>query len=135
MFPAAKIFGLSAILSVAIVTAYELPQARETSPVKDKYTERLSPNQSEPTVQIAIYTPVREAPTAPVGGALKGDSLRVKLEDRCATQAWPNISSDCLVAANGTPARKAVRTITIEERTAPNTSTLVRRPALEMAGR
>ncbi len=137
MFPAAKIFGLSVILSVAIVTAYELPQARETPPVSKKHTDRVLPSQGEPTVQIAVYAVPAQAGDAAHGheGAAKGDSLRVKMDDRCTAQTWPNISGDCLVAANGTPARKAVRTITIEERTGPNTSTLIRRPATEMAGR
>lgn len=136
MFPAAKIVGLSAILSVAIVTAYELPQARETAPVEKKHTDRLLPTQGEPTVQIALYSvPASTEAAASTGEVRKGDSLRVNAGDRCASQTWPNISSDCLVAANGTPARKAVRTITIEERTGPNTSTLIRRPAAEMAGR
>lgn len=135
MFSAAKIAGLSAILAVAIVTAYELPQARETPPVSKKHTDRVLPSQGEPTVQIAVYTPATGGATTLTDGAPKGDSLRFKVEDRCAAQTWPNISGDCLVAANGTPARRAVRTITIEERTGPNTSTLVRRPAAEMAGR
>lgn len=135
MFPIAKIFGLSVVLSVAIVTAYELPQARETAPVSQKYTDRVLPSEGEPTVQIAVYAPAASSLAARTESGAKGDSLRVKMDDRCATQTWPNISSDCLVAANGTPVRKAVRTITIEERTGPNTSALVRRPAGEMASR
>ena len=87
----------------------------------------------EPTVQIAVYAPVGARATAQ--GDAKGDSLRVKLDDRCAAQTWPNISSDCVVDANGAPTRKTVRTITIEERTGPNSSALVRKPALEIAAR
>ena len=46
----------------------------------------------------------------------------------CTAQAWPNIAPECLSAASGTPARASVRTITIEKRETPNTSTLVRLP-------
>ena len=134
MLPVAKIFGLSAILSVAIVTAYDLPpQARETSPVSQKFTDRVLPSQSEPTMQIAVYAPVGARATAQ--GDAKADSLRVKLDDRCAAQTWPNISSDCVVNANGSAIRKTVRTITIEERTGPNSSALARHSALEVAMR
>ena len=135
MFSTARIFGLSAILSVTIVTAYELPQAREMSPVGHKHIDRVLPSAAHTMGQIGDFTPSAVAPTARTEGGRKGDSLRTKADDHCAAQTWPTISSDCLVAANGTPARKAVRTITFEERTAPNTSTLVRRPAAEMAGR
>ena len=133
MVPVAKIFGLSAILSVAIVTAYDLPQARETSPVSQKFIDRVLPSQSEPTVQNAVYAPVGARTTSQ--GNAKGDSLRGKLDDRCAAQTWPNISSDCVVDANGAPTRKTVRTVTFEERTGPNSSALVRKPALEVAAR
>lgn len=135
MFSAAKIFGLSAILSVAIVTAYELPQAGAISPIGQKYADRVLPSAGEPMVEIAAFTPTPVGPAAQTEGGGKGDSLRAKADDRCAAQTWPKISSECLVATNGTTARKAARTITFEERTGPNTSTLVRRTAAQVAGR
>ena len=133
MFPTAKILGLSAILAVAIVTAYELPQAREPSPTH-KQVERVLPSAGESISRIAVLAPSPPAAKAHTGGGTKGDSLRAKANDRCAAQTWPIISSDCIAAANGAPARATVRTITFEERTGPNTSVLVRRPAAEMAG-
>jgi hypothetical protein len=135
MFGTAKIIGLSAILSAAIVTAYELPQAREAAPVAKRYTDRVLPTEgasAQPAIAYAVplsQSSVRETE----GEGRKGDSLRRK-EHRCADQAWPNISTDCVAAVNGAPVRKPVRTITIEERTA-NGSTLVRVPVADVAAR
>lgn len=136
MFGTAKIIGLSAILSAAIVTAYELPQARESAPPAKKYTDRVLPAEgSLAQAAIAYAAPVQQITVRESQGeARKGDSLRMQMDDRCAAQAWPNISTDCLVPVNGAPVRKPTRTITIEERTA-NTSTLVRVPAAEVAAR
>jgi hypothetical protein len=136
MFGTAKIIGLSAILSVGIVTAYELPQARESAPAAKKYTDRVLPAEGSPgQPMIAYAAPVSQiAVRETQGEARKGDSLRMQMEDRCAAQAWPNISADCLAAVNGAPVRKPARTITIEERTA-NASTLVRVPLADVAAR
>ncbi len=87
MFPTAKIFGLSAILSVAIVTTYELPQARATSPISQKYADRVLPSAGEPTaLQTAVFAPTPVGATARTQRGAKGDSLRSKADDRCAGQ-------------------------------------------------
>ena len=61
---------------------------------------------------------------APAIVAQKGD-LQVP---GCADEKWPNISSDCLVAAKGSTVRHA-RTVTIGYQTGDASSVLVRVPA------
>lgn len=65
----------------------------------------------------------------------KGDLQRAGSEGACASQAWPNIASECLGAPDGTPLRRSVRMITVEGREGANTSILVRLPAADVAQR
>jgi hypothetical protein len=137
MFATAKIMGLSAVLSAAIVTAYEFPQARETAPAAAKYADRILPSGTATAPQMIAYAkPAPQASAREAAGETgKGDRLRLQMEDRCAAQTWPNISSDCVVAVNGASGRKPARTITIEERTGANSSALVRVPVADLAAR
>jgi hypothetical protein len=65
--------------------------------------------------------------------ARKGDRLGVEAKAACSDQTWPNIASQCLVADDGTPVRRTVRYVTIERRTAPSASELVRFHVTEVA--
>jgi hypothetical protein len=136
MFPTLKIIGLSAVLSAGIVTAYELPQARDAAP-SPKHADRILPTLAEPGSKTAAYHAAVSQDVAREGtdGARKGDLLRARIADGCTGQAWPNISPECVMSASGTTARKPVRTITIEERQGPNTSALVRLPLTDVAAR
>jgi hypothetical protein len=82
MFSTARIFGLSAILSVAIVTAYELPQAREMSPVGHKHIDRVLPSAAHTMGQIGDFTPL--------GGCSDGTDRR-RQEGRLAPHQGPMI--------------------------------------------
>jgi hypothetical protein len=135
MLNTAKIIGLSALLSAGIVTAYELPQAREAAPVAKKYTDRLPTTGAAVGPVVAYAVPAAPAAGEAKGDIRKGDLLRMQMDDRCTGAAWPNVPRDCLVADAGATVRKPARTITIEERTTPSTSALVRLPVADVASR
>lgn len=137
MFAIAKIAGLSAVLSAGIVTAYELPPARQVAPVSGKvYTDRILPADErslrEPKAGGAAAA---ELPNTGVMVWGKGDRLWTDAGNDCAAQAWPQITRDCLAPRDGTPVRGAVRTITIESREGANVSVLARVPVAEVARR
>ena len=140
MFATFKMIAITAAVSAAIVTAYDLPSVRANSETGTKtyyaktYYDRVLP--SEPANGAKVILAVAAVPTqsssAAAGG--KGDSLRAT-DPNCAAQAWPNVARECLIAEVGTPVRKAVRTITIEKREGANTSVLVPVPSAEIASR
>lgn len=111
-----KIAGLSAVLSAGLVTGF----APEPAAGGKLYQDRVVQSSEE------------DAPAArPVAfrlAAAETTGSIAKAAQHCTAQAWPNIAPECLTAASGTPARASVRTITIERRETPNTSTLVRLP-------
>jgi hypothetical protein len=136
MFELMKIVGLSAVLSAGVVTASEYQgQAAKEAPSAKIYTERLS-DAPQRAKAVAVHA---SGPSAPEGEqsvrGSKGDSLRKAQPAGCANQAWPHIARECLTAANGTPVRSGVRTITVEQREGANTSILIRVPASEIAQR
>jgi|HubBroStandDraft_2_1064218.scaffolds.fasta_scaffold729502_1 hypothetical protein len=67
--------------------------------------------------------------------ARKGDRLDVAAKAACAEQTWPNIASECLVTEDGTAARRPARYVTVERRTAPSASELVRYQVTDVASR
>lgn len=133
MLSTAKILGLSAVLSAGLVTALEFPRASETIAPK-AFSDRLVQEADAPstTLRLPAGTASFTVSRAADGSLRKGDAAPAP---RCEVQAWPNIERACLSAADGTPARQAVRTITVETREAPNTSTLTRLPRTAMAQR
>lgn len=114
-----KLAGLSAVLSAGVMTAYEAPKATAPDSVK-LYHDRIAP---DAPVSFADASSAVAA-TAVATKASAGDA-----SPNCAGQTWPYVASDCIADGAANPARKVVRTITIERREAPNTSTLVRLPA------
>ncbi len=116
MFGLIKIAGLSAVLSAGLVTAY----APEPAAAGKLYQDRVARSfeDAAPAVRPVAF----KLAAAETTGSIE------KAAHHCTAQAWPNIAAECLSAATGTPARASVRTITIEKRDTPNTSTLVRLP-------
>jgi hypothetical protein len=124
-----KTIGLVSALTAGVVTAYDLPQARDAAqPAGKTFYDRVLP--SEPVDAPRATTVALTIPehTGSVKQDGKGDALR-GADTGCAAQTWPNISRDCVVSENGAPVRKPIRTITIEKRDSANSSTLVRLPA------
>lgn len=108
-----KLAGVSAVLSAGVVTAFEPPQA--PAPVSAKiYQDRLV---SEPAEKV-MFADASSAKVSMTDASIGRD---------CTAQTWPYVSRDC-IATDATAPRRVVRTITIERRDAPNTSTLVRVP-------
>jgi len=131
MFTTLKIAGLSALLSAGVVTVYSPASA----PTQKAYVERL---------RDSAQAPAKVAADAVKGDAAKADAAKADLaktdlakasSDACSSQTWPYIARDCLVPAAGTPARKVARTVTMERRDVPNTSTLVRVATVSVATR
>ena len=116
MFGLIKIAGLSAVLSAGLVTAYTPAPADGGKLYQDRIAQSF--DDVGPAVRPVAFTLASAETTGSID----------KASQRCAAQAWPNIAPGCLSAAAGTPARASVRTITIEKRETPNTSTLVRLP-------
>jgi hypothetical protein len=116
MFGMIKIAGLSAVLSAGLVTGY----APEPTAGGKLYHDRIA--QSFEDAAPAVRPVALKLAAADTTGSID------KAVQHCTAQAWPNIAAECLTAASGTPARASVRTITIEKRETPNTSTLVRLP-------
>lgn len=111
MIGAIKIAGMSAVLAAGFVVGSSGGQS--PLPSAKKYSDRVP--QAVTLVTDAAH-PVRPQ-TAP-----------------CAAQTWPYLASECL---SGTDAarRRAVRTITVEQREGTNTSVLVRLPVATVASR
>ena len=129
-----KVIGLAAALSAGVVTAYDLPEARDTAAPGKTYYDRILPSdpiEAPKAMTVALTMPEHTGSVKQEG---KTDQLR-NGDPSCANQTWPNIARECLLAENGTPVRKPVRTITIEKRDAANSSTLVRVPAPSVATR
>ena len=116
MFGMIKIAGLSAVLSAGLVTGFAPEPATGGKLYQDRVAQSFE--DAAPSVRpVAVRLAAAET-TGSIGKAAQD----------CTAQAWPNIVPECLSAASGTPARASVRTITIEKRETPNTSTLVRLP-------
>jgi hypothetical protein len=134
MFATIKMIGLTAALSAGAVTAFDMPQAQDAAAPGKTYYDRVLPSdpiESPKAIVIALAQPEHTGSVKQEG---KADQLSAPAP-ACAHQTWPNIAKDCLVAENGTPIRKAARTITIEKRDSANSSTLVRVPAPSVATR
>ena len=138
MFELMKIVGVSAVLSAGFVTASEMQVQPEREPVSGKiYTDRLPQGDAIPArVWRITYAPASgQDESRPQTSGTKGDLLRKAPQGACASQAWPNIASECLESASGIPVRSGVRMITVEQREGANTSVLVRTPSPELAQR
>ena len=106
-----KLASVSAFLSAGVVGA--LDPTHNPVPASGKiYHDRLIAEPVQKTV-------LADASSGPVLTGASASGLD------CRAQAWPNIAPSCISGGE----RRPVRSITIERRDAPNTSTLVRVPA------
>ena len=104
MFATFKMIGLASALSAGVVTAYDLPQLRDTAaPAGKTFYDRVLPSeeiQAPVTLAYAASLPETTGSVKEVRQDGKGDQLK-SLDPTCSSQTWPNISRDCLVAENG----------------------------------
>ncbi len=112
-----KLAGLSAVLSAGVVTAFDAPKATDAGTSAKIYVDRIAPGSAEP-IRFADASGAMPRPAVASDASASSD---------CGAQAWPYVAGNC-IASDGAQARRAVRTITIERRDAPNTSTLIRVP-------
>lgn len=134
MVPSFKLIAVTAAISAGFVTAYDLSQVRAGTKARGKtYYDRILPSESGAAAKI-VYAVATADETGSLASDVKSDSLRAAAPN-CASQTWPNIARECLVAENGATLRKAARTITIEQRQGANVSVLVRVPSAEIASR
>ena len=137
MFGFVKIAGVSAVLAAGVVAVLELSSANASVPVSQKaFSDRILPADVGVVPQARTEAPAQFTDLALRGTSTSGKGDRLRGEpDGCAAQVWPNIERACLVAVEGTPVRKAVRTITIETREGANVSVLATMPVTAVAGR
>ena len=134
MFPSFKLIAVTAAISAGFVTAYDLSQVRAGTEARTKaYYDRVLPSDANGPAKV-VFTVAAADQTGALQSDGKSDLLRVAAPD-CASQTWPHIGRECLVAENGATLRKAARTITIEQRQGANASVLVRVPSTEIASR
>ena len=130
-----SMIALSALMSAGIVAAFDMSgmQAPDTTAavqVAERFpvtSEMLTP------VPMSQFVAQKFAAQQLVADGSKGDKL--PLADACGQQGWPYISHECLVSAEGGPARKVNRVITIERRVGDNMSELMRVPVADLAQR
>ena len=104
-----KIAGLSALLAAGFVVGVDAAQTKAAAPEPaKKFTDRILPS---------------DAAVEP---------RQAKVQAPCGAQTWPYLAQECLT---GAPTKKSVRTITVERREAPASSTLVRVPVMDVASR
>ena len=116
-----RIAGMSAVLAAGVVAYGDAGSA--ATPTGKAFTDRL-PSFGEAATSVA---------GSPSGAQGKSDREARALS--CATQTWPYFSADCLTRVGEAGPARQVRTITVETREAPNTSTLVRVPHTTVASR
>lgn len=126
-----KLAGLSAALSASLVAALQDPGGPDPGArtAGKAHFDRVPQADGEAQPR-AVAATGRGAPAVTRGS--KGDRQQ-PASGACAAWAWPNVPSECLAPADGTPARKMVRTITIERREGDDTSILVRMPQTAVA--
>ena len=103
-----KVATISAVLAGLFVVALEVPAA-----------------QSRTTAKLHYDRVAAEAAPAETTRYAQADAVVTKASasSECREQAWPYVDAACMSSE-----RRPVRTITIERRDAPNTSTLTREP-------
>ena len=104
-----KVATISAVLAGIFVVALEVPAAQSRTTAKLHY-DRV-PAEATAPVETARYAQADAVVT------------KASASSECRDQAWPYVDASCMGAE-----RRPVRTITIERRDAPNTSTLTREP-------
>lgn len=117
-----KLAGVSAILAAGLVTALEAAPRHTEASAPKLFGDRIA---AEPAT--AVY-----ADAGATGPRATATDASPAAATDCRSQASPYVSQDCVGSASP---RRAVRTITIERRDSPATSTLVRVPVGTVASR
>lgn len=104
-----KVATISAALAGLLLVALEAPAAQSRTTAKLHY-DRV-PAETAAPVETARYAQADAVVT------------KASASSECRDQAWPYVDAVCMSSD-----RRPVRTITIERRDAPNTSTLTREP-------
>jgi hypothetical protein len=135
--------GLSALITAAgVVGAISLsparPQPTPASIVADRFV--FAAESHGPAGEGVDLTEARRDAAALAAittdaVAWKGDRTNVRAKTSCGDQTWPNLTSDCLVTADGALARRPVRYVTFEHRTGPSSSGATRVPLTDVASR
>ena len=116
-----RIAGISAVLAAGVVGYGDTGSA--ATPAGKAFTDRL-PSAGEIATRVA---------GTPSGAQGKGD--RKTSASNCGAQTWPSVPAECVTRVGETGPARQVRTITMETRDAPNTSTLVRVAQTSVASR
>jgi hypothetical protein len=124
--------ALSALMSAGIVTAFDFGGARLDDQAAAVQIAQRFPRSDESFVRVVPAKSQPQTAAKPIVAAGKGDRMA---KPGCATQEWPYIAPNCLVAADGAQVRKVSRVITVERRTGENSSELVRVPVTAVAAR
>jgi hypothetical protein len=137
--------GLAALIAAGFVTIDSLTDARPQPTPASAIADRFVFTAEIPTPVgegIDLAAARRDAAAALAAVVLpmdavahKGDRLDVAAKAACGDQTWPNIASECLVTEDGKPARQPARYVTVERRTAPSASELVRYQVTDVASR
>jgi hypothetical protein len=137
--------GLAALIAGGFVSIDSLtdsrPQPTPASVIADRFV--FTADIAAPVGEGVDLTAARRDAAAALAAvvipmealARKGDRLDVAAKVPCADQTWPNIAGNCLVTQDGAPARQPVRYVTVERRTAPSASELVRYQVTDVASR
>ena len=110
-----KSLAQAAAVAAMCVAATSIAWQTATAKIEARHPDLAVSQAFEVLERSGQYAPARHTP-----GAKKGDLL----VDNCKGQAWPYISSVCVIGQN--PSRQVSRTITIEKRTGEASSILVR---------
>jgi hypothetical protein len=125
-----KMIGFAGLIAAGLVAADDFAMGSSAQPAAVvKQSERHPGMTGTPSARIAQAMAVIEPAGLTVAGDKADRVVAMDHEGGCSEETWPRIAPECLLSANAT-ARKAVRTITVERQTSPNTSTLERRSAL-----
>ena len=116
-----RMAGISAVLAAGVVAYGDAVSA--AIPTGKAFTDRL-PSVSD------LPTSVAGSPS----GA-QGKTDREARAPNCATQTWPYLSPECVTRVGDAGRARLVRTITVETRDEPDTSTLVHVPGTTVASR
>jgi hypothetical protein len=126
---------LSALVSAGLVAAFDGTGSRAGDQAAANQVAQRFPlaNEMFVPVSMAQFAAQKISAEQPVADGRRSD--RLPMSDSCARQDWPYLAPECLVSADGNPAPKVNRVITIERRVSDNVSELVRMPVADLAQR
>jgi hypothetical protein len=125
---------LSALVTAGLAAAFDGTGPRADQTAASQVAQRFPlENEMFWPVSMTEFAAQKIVAEQPVADGRRSD--RLPMADSCARQDWPYLAQECLVSADGNPARKVNRVITIERRVSDNVSELVRMPVADLAQR